>query len=248
MAGIRGGVEITTLADIPSAGIRPRLVVRGHRRAAAGALRLPGSSGHRRGAGRAGLRIEIDRCGKPIGKQDQYAAAFGGLQVLEFGPGDRVSRQPLVLTDGAVPRARAQPDDVPHRPRLDRRAAPAAERGRRDPGGGGEAGRLAQSARELYRELVGGAGVDVLGEALHESWLKKRELPGVTDPEIDGWYDAARGAGATGGKVLGSGGGGFLLLYVPAAAQSAVRAALSGLREFPFSLDREGSRIIYVGR
>ena len=102
--------------------------------------------------------------------------------------------------------------------------------------------------QELYRELVRGAGVDVLGEALHESWLKKRELPGVTDPEIDGWYDAARAAGATGGKVLGSGGGGFLLLYVPAAAQSAVRAALPGLREFPFALDREGSRIIYVGR
>ena len=63
--------------------------------------------------------------------------------------------------------------------------------------------RLRDNALALFRELSGGAGPDVLGEAMHESWQRKRELPGVTDAEIDGWYEAARAAGAIGGKLLG---------------------------------------------
>jgi D-glycero-alpha-D-manno-heptose-7-phosphate kinase len=109
-------------------------------------------------------------------------------------------------------------------------------------------GNLRDAARALFRELAGGASLDVLGTAMHESWQTKRALPGVTDSEIDGWYDTALRAGATGGKLLGSGSGGFLLLYAPAERQADVRRALGELREFAFAPESEGTRIIYVGR
>jgi D-glycero-alpha-D-manno-heptose-7-phosphate kinase len=248
VAGIPRGTEIVTIADVPSEGTglgSSSAVTVGLLNALfayQGILKSPAELAEE------ASRIEIDVLGKPIGKQDQYAAAFGGLQFLEFGPGDGVSRQPLVLTD-VQSRGLERNLMMFHTGRVST-GAPLQQLDAvaETPEVVANLAQLAESARALYRELVGGAAVDVLGEALHESWLRKRELPGVTDLEIDGWYDAARAAGALGGKVLGSGGGGFLLLYVPVAAQPAVRAALPGLREFPFGLDREGSRIIYVGR
>jgi D-glycero-alpha-D-manno-heptose-7-phosphate kinase len=84
------------------------------------------------------------------------------------------------------------------------------------------------------------------GELLHEAWVLKRSLPGsVSNPEIDAHYEAARGAGAVGGKLLGAGGGGFLLFYVEPDRQSAVRTALASLFELPFRFDDSGSRITY---
>jgi D-glycero-alpha-D-manno-heptose-7-phosphate kinase len=85
-----------------------------------------------------------------------------------------------------------------------------------------------------------------VGEILHESWMLKRELAsGISNPVIDDWYEAARAAGAVGGKILGAGGGGFLLLYVPLERQTAVRQTLSGLRQIPFRFESDGSRIIF---
>jgi D-glycero-alpha-D-manno-heptose-7-phosphate kinase len=248
VAGIPRGTEIVTIADVPSEGTglgSSSAVTVGLLNALfayQGILKSPEELAEE------AARIEIDVLGKPIGKQDQYAAAFGGLQFLEFGPGDGVSRQPLILTDEQEQGLRRNLMMF-HTGRVSTgRPLEQLDEVARDPGVVANLGQLAESARALYRELSSGADCDVLGQALHDSWLRKRELPGVTDPEIDGWYEEARGAGAIGGKVLGSGGGGFLLLYVPSAAQPAVRAALSGLREFPFAVDREGSRIIYVGR
>jgi D-glycero-alpha-D-manno-heptose-7-phosphate kinase len=108
--------------------------------------------------------------------------------------------------------------------------------------------RLRDDALALFRDLSGGAGLDVLGKAMNEGWQRKRELPGVTDAQIDGWYEAARVAGAIGGKLLGAGSGGFLLMYVPVDRQGDVRRALADLREFAFAPESEGTRIIYVGR
>jgi D-glycero-alpha-D-manno-heptose-7-phosphate kinase len=108
-------------------------------------------------------------------------------------------------------------------------------------------GRLRDLALGLYEEL-GKGDPDVLGEYLHRGWEQKRRLAGVSDPSIDAWYAAARGAGALGGKLLGAGGGGFLLFYVPREQQPAVRQALSDLRELPVALESSGSRIMYLGR
>jgi D-glycero-alpha-D-manno-heptose-7-phosphate kinase len=85
------------------------------------------------------------------------------------------------------------------------------------------------------------------GDILHEGWLYKQKLAkDITNPAIDAWYERARKAGASGGKILGSGGGGFLLIYCEEKSQNKVRKALADLREVPFHFEPEGSKIIYT--
>jgi len=87
---------------------------------------------------------------------------------------------------------------------------------------------------------------DQFGFLLDESWKVKKSLAsGISNPKIDGFYNAAKKAGALGGKILGAGGGGFLLLYVPARKKKNVRAALAVLKEMPFCFEQQGSKIIY---
>jgi D-glycero-alpha-D-manno-heptose-7-phosphate kinase len=99
----------------------------------------------------------------------------------------------------------------------------------------------------LLAEVFASAGDPrQVGEILHDAWMLKKSLPGsVSNTMIDSLYDAARAAGAIGGKLLGAGGGGFLLIYVDPDRQAAVRSALSGLFELRFRLDDAGSRITY---
>jgi D-glycero-alpha-D-manno-heptose-7-phosphate kinase len=247
-AGLPRGTEIVTIADVPSEGTglgSSSAVTVGLLNvlfAYQGILKSPGELAEE------AARIEIDVLGKPIGKQDQYAAAFGGLQLLEFGPGNAVKRTPLVLTaDQAQSLGRNMlmfhTGRVSSGEPLRRLQALVGE-----PRTVAALAGLRDDALALFRDLSGGASLDVLGEAMHASWQRKRGLPGVTDAEIDGWYEAARKAGAVGGKLLGSGSGGFLLVYVPVERQPDVRRALGDLRELAFAAESEGTRIIYVGR
>ncbi len=104
---------------------------------------------------------------------------------------------------------------------------------------------IVAQAHALRRELEAN-NPDGLGHLLHEGWMLKRSLSeGITNSQIDDWYARARAAGALGGKILGAGGGGFLLLYAPAERQRDISAALSGLRRIPFKFEREGSKIIF---
>jgi D-glycero-alpha-D-manno-heptose-7-phosphate kinase len=104
--------------------------------------------------------------------------------------------------------------------------------------------------RELsyrMRDLLGDGDVDGIGRLLHENWTLKRTVAeGVTTPEIDEAYERAWDAGALGGKLLGAGGGGFLLVHAPEAAQRSVRAALPHLREVPFRFSASGSQILHM--
>jgi D-glycero-alpha-D-manno-heptose-7-phosphate kinase len=103
-------------------------------------------------------------------------------------------------------------------------------------------------AAELRDELWKG-NFDAMGRILHENWLLKRTLTeGISSGEIDGWYDCAMKAGALGGKLLGAGGGGFLLFYAPPDKHAGITAALSDLRRINFSLEPRGSRIIFVNQ
>jgi D-glycero-alpha-D-manno-heptose-7-phosphate kinase len=100
-------------------------------------------------------------------------------------------------------------------------------------------------AQDLRRELEQ-KNLDAMGELLHASWQYKKDLAsGISNPRIDGYYQAAMAAGAGGGKLLGAGGGGFLLFYVPPERQASVRAALSQLREQQFRFDQAGSVVVY---
>jgi D-glycero-alpha-D-manno-heptose-7-phosphate kinase len=107
--------------------------------------------------------------------------------------------------------------------------------------------RLRGLAFELYQE-IGNGNLDALGPLLHKGWQDKRQLDGVANAKIDRWYNDARAAGATGGKLLGAGGGGFMLFYAPRNRHDEIRRALTGLREVPLRLEATGSRIIHIGR
>jgi D-glycero-alpha-D-manno-heptose-7-phosphate kinase len=98
------------------------------------------------------------------------------------------------------------------------------------------------------RATMGGSGdLAEFGRLLHEGWELKRSLGfGISSAHIDGWYEAARGAGAMGGKLLGAGGGGFLMVLAPPERHEAIRAALGRPREIPFRIDRRGSRVIFI--
>ncbi len=244
MAGIRGGVEITTLADIPSAGsglgsssavtvgLLQALFTYQGRQLTAEEL-----------ADRA-CTIEIERCHKPIGKQDQYAAAYGGVCDIQFGPGDRVLVDQLPLT--ASRRRMVQDELLLFFTGITRKADAILGEQRAN-----IADRLSQlrQLRDLAGEAADGlrAGdVDALGAAMNKSWIAKRELAsGVSNAQIDESVERALSAGATGAKVTGAGGGGFLLVVCPLESQRAVREGLGHMRELPIKIDPFGSRVVF---
>lgn len=250
-AGLSRKIEVVTIADVPAQGT-------GLGSSSAVTVGLLNALFAHRGIQRSAddlaaeaSRIEIDVLGKPIGRQDPYASAHGGLQALRFGEGGEVRREPLV-----VPREQ--------RRRLERnllifytgrqRDAAAVLSAVGDQIAGSEATlsalqRMRDSALELVHALTAGGNADLVGHALRESWELKRSLHArVSNADIDRVYESALRAGALGGKILGAGGGGFLLLYAPEEEHPRVRESLRGLRELPFKFDSEGSRILFAGR
>jgi D-glycero-alpha-D-manno-heptose-7-phosphate kinase len=243
MAGVRGGVEITTLADIPSAGSG----LGSSSAVTVGLLQaLFAYQGRQLTAEELADRacaIEIDRCRKPIGKQDQYAAAYGGVCDIRFGPGDRVVVDQLALSPAM--RRRVQDELLLFFTGITRSANTILGEQRAN-----IADRLQQlgQLRDLAGEAAAGlrdGDVDALGVALNKSWAAKRELAsGVSNSQIDEAVESALEAGATGAKVTGAGGGGFLLVVCPLERQRAVRERLAHMRELPIRIDPFGSRVI----
>jgi D-glycero-alpha-D-manno-heptose-7-phosphate kinase len=249
-AGIRRRVEIVTIADVPSRGSglgSSSAVTIGLLNALfayQGILKAPVALAEE------AARIEIDVLGKPIGRQDQWASAYGGLQFLRFGVGGTVEREPVILSSEAA--TKLDRNLLMFWTGGTRSADPILEELQRASGDAAVAelvSRMRDVAVTLHRELGTGADPAVVGDRLRENWELKRALPGgVTNPEIDAWYDQALGAGATGGKLLGAGGAGFLLFYVPRPQQEAVRRALADLRELPFRFASRGSSIVLLDR
>jgi D-glycero-alpha-D-manno-heptose-7-phosphate kinase len=190
-------------------------------------------------------RVEIDILGQPIGKQDQYAAAFGGLNLFAFRPGGDVTVQPHRGTNGAV-------DDLFGRLLMlwtghQRRSSSVLfEQMARTPDHHDALRQMREQAYEL-NGLMGDAHPDLrrFGEVLNEGWLLKRGLAStVSNPEIDAWYAAGCDAGAMGGKLCGAGGGGFMLFMVEPEMKASVLAALPALRNVPFRYEAHGSRVL----
>jgi D-glycero-alpha-D-manno-heptose-7-phosphate kinase len=244
---ISGGVEITSVADIPSRGT-------GLGSSSAFTVGLLNALAAYQGRylsaadlGREACRVEIDLCGEPIGKQDQYACAFGGLSLYEFRADGRVDVSPIMMP----PELRNQ---------LERRiivfytgVTRSASEILRDQSASTASQPDTRAALVSMLQLVYGlrdqlhAGeLSSFGEILHENWeLKKTLSRGISNPEIDGWYNRARAAGAIGGKILGAGAGGFLLFYADEDRHEAVTAALTELQRVNFGFDPLGSRIIF---
>lgn len=193
--------------------------------------------------------VEINKLGEPIGKQDQFAAAFGGLKFYDFQPNGFVDVQPIIMKPesyqelehnilmfylGGVHSAseilKEQSNNVKH---VDK-------------------AQIQQNMCELTRTLkeeLQKNNVDAMGELLHENWMMKKSLAsGISTPVIDETYDAAMSAGALGGKLLGAGGAGFMIFYVKPDKQKNVRDRLSHLREMEFEIDNSGASIVHVDK
>jgi D-glycero-alpha-D-manno-heptose-7-phosphate kinase len=243
MTGVTSGVEITTLADIPSAGSG----LGSSSAVTVGLLHaLFAYQGRQMSAEELAERacsIEIDHCGKPIGKQDQYIAALGGIRDMRFGPGDKVVAEELKL--GAADRRALQQQIMLFYTGITRSADTIlAEQN------ANVATTLPQL--DLLRDLAGFAAerlrdgdMDAIGPVMRESWEAKRKLAsGVSNGEIDRAISRALEAGASGVKLTGAGGGGFLLVICPVERQRAVRQSLADMRELPVKLDPLGSRVV----
>jgi len=242
LTGVAPGIEIATMADIPSEGSGL-----GSSSAVTVALlhALWSYLGHlpsREQLAAAACAVEIDRLRRPIGVQDQYAAAYGGLRFMTF-EGDRVTVEPVGL-EGALDRRLGERLLLFFTGRVRQSADILAEQKanieRRRP----TLRAMAELARQ-GRAAIEAGELDGLGELMDEGWRLKRALASrITDGELDALYETARRAGAIGGKLTGAGGGGFLLLYCRPEHQPAVRAALHGLQELEFNLTAEGTLVL----
>ena len=193
-------------------------------------------------------RVEIEKLKEPIGKQDQYASAFGGLNYIVFNRDGTVSVQPLVMARDSY---RKMEENLMMFYTGDSRSASAilAEQTNNISHGDKEKAmiEMCNITRKL-KEQMENNNIDYLGEALHSNWIMKKTLAkSISNPNIDKYYDLAIKNGALGGKLLGAGGGGFLLFYVPKARQDSVRLCLKDLDEIDFGFDWQGSSIIYMG-
>ncbi len=243
LAGITKAVEVTTLADVPSHGtglgssssITVGLLHAFH--AMQGELKTAETLAEE------ACHIEIDILEKPIGKQDQYIAAYGNMRFITFGrDGIKVEKVELSPED----KSKLNDNLLLFYTGLARNSDEilSEQRNKID-----ERIEILKEMRELAfraRDALVQRAFDDFGEMLHQSWELKRQLAeGITNPDIDRMYEVSRRAGAIGGKITGAGGGGFLLLYCPKHKQDAVREALKGLRETPFRFENDGSKVIF---
>jgi D-glycero-alpha-D-manno-heptose-7-phosphate kinase len=248
MLGLRGGLEITSVADIPSRGTG----LGSSSSFAVGLMHaLHAIEGRHVSSARLAdeaCRIEIEKCGEPIGKQDQYAAAFGGLNYIQFHKEGSVQVDPIVLSPGS--REKLNRNLLMFYTGITRSASEILanqSKALADQGKKVEAmHQMVVYAGELRDALCAG-DFDAMGRILHENWLLKQSITeGITSGQINAWYKSALQAGAIGGKLLGAGGGGFLLLYAPPEKHDSIAASLPELRRLAFSFESRGSRIIFV--
>ena len=194
--------------------------------------------------------IEIGELGSPIGKQDQYAAAFGGLNFIRFEPDDSVFVEPVTLSREKISEFNSRL--VMFYTGITRDSNEILEeQGRAMEAGNGRVETMHKMVRVAgdMRACLQQGCLDPFGELLHESWLLKRSLcDQISNQRIDDLYELARSAGALGGKILGAGGGGFLLLYCPPEKQPSLLQKLGFLKHFPFFLESGGTQIVYYER
>lgn len=192
--------------------------------------------------------IEIERMGLPVGKQDQYAAALGGLNFISFSSGG-VTVEPLNVPPGT--REALESELMLFFTGTSRQSSTILRR-QREASLKDDAALLRRldSIKRLgleIRDALQAGDTKQFGELLHQSWVEKRGLVnGITNPGLDEAYAAARENGATGGKITGAGGGGFLMLHCPLDHQMAVTKALTelGLRRRPFMLEEQGVQVM----
>ncbi|MEK7533840.1 MAG: GHMP kinase [Patescibacteria group bacterium] len=248
LTGIEGGIHITSIADIPSEGTgmgSSSSYIVGLLNAL---YAYQGKHVNAEKLAREACQIEIDILKKPIGKQDQYIAAYGGFQYVKFNSDDSVYVDPIVckietkkmlekrlllfytgITRSSAPILAKQTKNM------------ATQTGKRK-----FMINMVHLAKEMHNALNKNK-LDNFGKILHENWLLKKQMAeGITNSQVDKWYKAALKNGATGGKLLGAGGGGFLLFYAPEEKHEKIKNSLSNLTYQKFTFEPQGSKIIFV--
>jgi D-glycero-alpha-D-manno-heptose-7-phosphate kinase len=248
LTGIDKGIELTSVADLPSnsgLGSSSSFTVallnalHTYKREFVSSAQLAEEA----------IEIEMVRLREPVGKQDQYIAAFGNITALTIDTDGRVHVEPVPVRDEVIDELQnslvvmysgvERPASVV----LSEQSARVTSNERATVDG---MHRIKQLGRDVYDLLVAG-DIDSYGELLHEHWTHKRQLASkMTDDRIDEHYEAARKAGAIGGKLMGAGGGGFFMFYTRAADKRRVSEALvqRGLRPLRFRFDMDGARIM----
>jgi D-glycero-alpha-D-manno-heptose-7-phosphate kinase len=240
-------VEITTLADIPAGtGL-------GSSGSFCTAL-LKALSAHRRlllhpnELAELACDIEINRLGEPIGKQDQYIAAFGGVTCFTFNPDDSVNASPLKMSMEAM--FNLEDNLLLFFTGYSRSAGSILEDQKvRTENADDEMLRNLHYVKELglrSRLALESGNTGLFGELMHEHWEhKKRRSGGMSNSQIDEWYELGRRNGAVGGKLVGAGGGGFLLFYTEEHRRLRAAMAKAGLEEVRFKFDFEGTKVLF---
>ncbi|HXW64599.1 MAG TPA: GHMP kinase [Burkholderiaceae bacterium] len=247
MQGIDPGIEIVSVADIPggtglgsSSSFSVALInaLYAHRRVFVPKETLASEA----------CMLEIERLHEPIGKQDQYAAAYGGINLIEFERHGGVTVQPLLLPQATL--AELESNVMLFYTGMQRDAREVLSKQKSslasDDQVVGKMVRMVELAYEM-RDLLLAGKLDEFGLALHRGWEIKRGVSAqISNSMIDDAYARAREAGALGGKIAGAGGGGFLVLYCPKASQAKVRQSLSALQSLEFRFDWGGARIAFA--
>lgn len=242
---ITGGIEISSIADLPSGtgmgssssftvGLLHNLYAINRKYVTHEEL------------AREACEIEIDIVKEPIGKQDQYAAAFGGLNIIYFNQDGSVLVEPLHIKNTIY--QALQENLIMFYVGNQRKASDILSEQKKNASQGEKfnilkemVGLVFELRNALYSEHLGD-----FGKILHENWILKQKLASkISNPEIDEIYHAGLKHGASGGKLLGAGGGGFMLFYCEKEKQSGLKESLKKYNSFDFKFDRDGSKIIY---
>lgn len=243
--GVTSGIEISSIADIPAGtgmGSSSSFTV--------GLLHclyaIKRQFVTREQLAREACEIEIDILGEPIGKQDQYAAAYGGLNVVRFNPDGQVLVEPLYIKNEVY--QALQNNLVMFYVGHQRKASDILTEQKKNIADN-EKFEVLKSMVSLVddmRKCLFSGHLDDFGKILHENWMLKQKLAAqISNPDIEEIYRAGLGGGASGGKLLGAGGGGFMLFYSEKDKQDRLSRCLKSLDKFDFAFEREGSKLIY---
>ena len=245
LCGLRKGLEITTISDIPSGtgvGSSSALTV--------GLLNaLYAYKGEHKSAetlSREACKIEIDILKNPIGKQDQYIAAYGGLLFIEFNKDDSVFVNRVIAKNDT--KKLLEKRLMMFYTGITRSASKILKEQKKNTCSNTKILSELKSLAYLAKDAMFRGSIDQIGKILHNGWMLKKQLAfSISNDFIDGYYQRALDAGATGGKVAGAGGGGFIFLYCDEKLQNKVAQELNSLRKIDFCFEPQGSRIVYVG-
>jgi D-glycero-alpha-D-manno-heptose-7-phosphate kinase len=247
MLDIKGGIEITSIADIPSKGTG----LGSSSSFTVGLLNAlnayNGKFSSSEYLGKESCRIELDICKEPIGKQDQYAAAYGGFNLIEFNRNGDVKVSPIITKKDTI--LEIEENLLVFYTGLTRSASSIlkdqTEKLKNDSLKINNMIKMVDLTYLLLRSIQNN-DTKAFGEILHENWVLKKGLTeGITNPFIDECYQIALNSGAIGGKILGAGAGGFLLFYAEKKNHKSIINSLSKLKLINFSFEKDGSQIIY---